>query len=255
MKKLSNKEYKLYPIIVFAGLVMIWEFVVVAGIVERFMLPSPTDIVKTLASEFPILAGHTVVTLFEALSGLVIGVVLGSVAALLMDRFPRFKASVYPLIILTQTVPTVAIAPLLVLWLGYEMMPKIVLITLTTFFPIAIGLYGGFQSVDKDYVDLLKSMNAREVDVYKYLKIPSALPEFFSGIRISTAYALVAAVISEWLGGFSGLGVYMTRVRKSYSFDKMFAVIIVISVLSLLMMKFVNILERKIIIREEEDEN
>lgn len=147
-----------------------------------------------------------------------------------------------PLLVVTQTIPTIAIAPLLVLWMGFGMEPKITLVVITTFFPIAVGLLDGFKSADPDAVALLRSMNATRLQIFRHVKIAAALPYFFSGLRISASYAVVAAVISEWLGGFEGLGVYMTRVRKAYAFDKMFAVILLIVIVSLLLMMLVNLI-------------
>jgi ABC-type nitrate/sulfonate/bicarbonate transport system permease component len=138
----------------------------------------------------------------------------------------------------------VAIAPLLVLWFGYGLAPKVILIVLTTFFPVAVSLVAGFRSVDLDMIDLMRTMGASDLQIFWQVKLPGALDQFFSGLRISATYAIVGAVISEWLGGFSGLGVYMTRVRKSFAYDRMFAVIILISVLSLALMKAVDLLER-----------
>ena len=138
-----------------------------------------------------------------------------------------------------------AIAPLLVLWFGYEMTPKVILIVITTFFPITVGLQDGFRSADQDAVNLLRSMGAGRFQIFCYIKFPGALGQFFSSLRISASYAVVGAVISEWLGGFSGLGVYMTRVKKAYSFDKMFAVIFLISAISLVLMWGVELLQKK----------
>jgi len=149
-----------------------------------------------------------------------------------------------PLLVVTQTIPTIAIAPLLVLWMGFGMEPKITLVVITTFFPVAVGLLDGFKSVDPDAVALLRSMNATRGQIFRHVKLPAALPFFFSGLRISASYAVVGAVISEWLGGFEGLGVYMTRVRKAYAFDKMFAVILLIVIVSLLLMELVNIIKK-----------
>jgi ABC-type nitrate/sulfonate/bicarbonate transport system permease component len=146
-------------------------------------------------------------------------------------------------LLLTQTMPTIAIAPLLVLWMGYGAAPKIALVFLTCFFPLTVALLGGLSQADRDAVKLLQSMGARKAQVYRYIKLPQAVPAFFSGLRISASYAIVGALISEWLGGKAGLGVYMTRVRKSYSFDRMFAVILLTSALSLCLMKLVSFLE------------
>ena len=165
--------------------------------------------------------------------------------AVLMDQFEKLYQAFYPIVILTQTVPTVAIAPLLVLWFGYEMTPKIILIVITTFFPITVGLLNGFKASDKDSISLLRAMGANRWQIFWHIKLPGAMSQFFAGLRISASYAVVGAVISEWLGGFGGLGVYMTRVKKAYSFDKMFAVIFLISIISLLLMKGVDLLQQK----------
>ena len=145
---------------------------------------------------------------------------------------------------MTQTIPTVAIAPLLVLWMGFGMAPKVTLVALTTFFPIAVSLLEGYASTDKAAADLLRSMGASRWQIFRHLEFPTALSYFFSGLRVSVSYAVVGAVISEWLGGFEGLGVYMTRVRKAYAFDRMFAVILFIVVVSLLLMALVTLLRR-----------
>jgi ABC-type nitrate/sulfonate/bicarbonate transport system permease component len=145
----------------------------------------------------------------------------------------------------------VAIAPLLVLWFGYEMLPKIILIVIATFFPITIGVLEGFRSADRDTINLLRSMGAGKWQIFCYIKLPGAMGQFFASLRISAAYSVVGAVISEWLGGFSGLGVYMTRVKKAFSFDKMFAVIFLISFISLLLMKLVDYLQMKCMPWEE----
>lgn len=216
-----------------------------AGMVPGYMLPSPVQVVKAFISEFPLLMENSRVTLLEAAAGLLCGVAFGFVMAVLMDRFDKLYKAFYPLIVITQTVPTVAIAPLLVLWFGYEMLPKVILIVIVTFFPITIGLLEGFRSADKDMMNLLRSMGAGRLQIFRYIKMPGAMSRFFASLRISASYSVVGAVISEWLGGFSGLGVYMTRVKKAFAFDKMFAVIFLISIISLLLMKLVDILQKK----------
>ncbi len=207
------------------ALLAIWQLVCSAGLVPPFMLPSPIRVVQALAGDWPLLVGHAATSLAEAGLGLAAGVALGFIAALAMDRFDLLYRAFYPIVVLTQTIPTVAIAPLLVLWFGYGMLPKVVLIVVATFFPITVGMLEGLRSIDPDEIDLMRAMGATRLQILRHVKLPAAMPQFFSGLKISAAYAIVGAVIAEWLGGFSGLGVYMTRVRKAYSFDKMFAVI------------------------------
>ncbi len=225
-------------------LVALWQAVCSLGLVPAFMLPTPVAVVRALVGDWPLLMTHAATSLAEAGAGLVAGVALGAAAALAMDRFALLYRALYPLVVLTQTIPSVAIAPLLVLWFGYGMLPKVVLIVVATFFPITVGLLEGLRSVDADQIDLMRSMGATRWQIMRHVKLPAALPHLFSGLKISAAYAIVGAVIAEWLGGFSGLGVYMTRVRKAYSFDKMFAVIFLISGLSLALMWAVEALRR-----------
>ena len=233
------------------GLLILWQGITAFGLVDRFLLPSPISVGKAFVTEFPILACHGGITLLEAFLGLFLGVATGFVIAVVMDHFNGLYRAFYPLIVLTQTVPTVAIAPLLVLWFGYGMVPKVILIILTTFFPITVGLLTGFKSVNPDAVNLLRSMGAGKMKIFRYIKLPGAMGQFFASLRISVSYAVVGAVISEWLGGFGGLGGYMTRVKKSFAFDKMFAVIFLISAVSLLLMKGVDLLSRKCMPWEE----
>ena len=190
---------------------------------------------------------NTYYTLTVAFLGVFIGIVLSFVLALVMDLYQPVYDIFYPVIILTQTIPTIAIAPLLIIWLGYYMKPKVVLVVLSTFFPITIALLNGFKAVDKDNINLIRSMGANTFQMYRYLKIPTSLSYFFSGLKVSMSYSLISAVIAEWLGGYYGLGVYMTRVKKAFALDKMFAVIFFITFLSLLLMSIIDVLEKKIV--------
>ena len=251
-RKLQNTTNKIWSVSAIAVILILWQAVCSFGLVDSFLLPSPVQVVKAFVEEFPALMEHSLVTLSEAFIGLLLGILLGFVMAVLMDQFEPLYKACYPLIVLTQTVPTVAIAPLLVLWFGYEMTPKVILIVITTFFPIAVGLLNGFKSADQDSINLLRAMGAGRWQIFRIVKLPGAMSQFFAGLRISASYAVVGAVISEWLGGFSGLGVYMTRVKKAFSFDKMFAVIFLISVISLLLMKGVDLLQKKCMPWEKE---
>ncbi len=239
------RKTNLPSVIAVAALLLLWQAVCSLGVVPRYMLPSPAQVVQAFVQELPLLFENSLITLQEAFLGLVLGVTVGFVAAVLMDGFEILYKAFYPLLILTQTIPSVAIAPLLVLWFGYEMTPKVILIVISTFFPVTVGLLEGFRSADTDAIGLLRSMGANRLQIFRYIKFPSALPQLFSGLRIAAAYSVVGAVISEWLGGFGGLGVYMTRVKKAFAFDKMFAVIFLISAISLALMALVEYMEKK----------
>ena len=243
-KKFQNITDKIAPSIIITVLLIIWQILSMVNIIPKFMLPSPFEVVKAFVLDFPLLMEHTKITLLEAFLGLGLGIILGFSVAVVMDRFEYAYKMIYPVLIISQTIPTVAIAPLLVLWLGYGILPKITLIVMTSFFPITIGLLDGFRSADKDMLNLLKTMGATSFQNFVHVKLPGSLGYFFAGLRISVSYSIIGAVVAEWLGGFSGLGVYMTRVRKSYSFDKMFAVIFLISAISLLLMYLVKKIQK-----------
>lgn len=243
-RKLPNITSKIPPIIAMAVILLGWELVSITGIVPSYMLPSPVAVVKALVGDLSTILFHAKFTLLESFYGLLIGIALAFVFATVMDRFRVMDQAFYPIMIITQTIPTIAIAPILVLWMGFGMAPKITLVVLTTFFPITIGLLDGYKSVDSDALRLMKAMGASRTQIFRHVKFPGALPHFFSGLKISASYAVVGAVVSEWLGGFNGLGVYMTRVKKAYAFDKMFAVIIFIVIISLLLLLAVNIVSR-----------
>ncbi len=243
-KKLQNIIYKISSVFAIAIILAVWQLFSTAGIVPKFMLPSPADVVIAFFSDLQLLMSHAGTTLTEAFIGLSSGIILGFFVALIMDRFQIAYRAIYPVLVITQTVPTVAIAPLLVLWLGYGILPKVTLIIITSFFPITVGLLDGFRSADKDALNLMKAMGANRMQRFIHIKLPSSMSHFFAGLRISVSYSVIGAVVAEWLGGFTGLGVYMTRVRKSYSYDKMFAVIFFISLISLLLMSGVTLLQK-----------
>ena len=236
---IPNKTAPIISLLVLGGL---WLFVSEGKIVPSYMLPSPIEVAGAFVTDFSILMSHSAVTLQEALYGLLIGTALGFILAVLMDRFDFLYKALYPILVITQTIPTIAIAPLLVLWMGFSMAPKITLVVLTTFFPIAISLLDGFRSADEDSIRLIRSMGGGNFKIFRHIKLPGAMEQFFSGLKVSASYSVVGAVISEWLGGFEGLGVYMTRVKKAYAFDKMFAVIILVSLVSLALMGAVALL-------------
>lgn len=242
-KKYQSITNKLAPVIAIAFIILIWFLCNNFEIVPAYMLPSPYDVAKAFADNFTVMLKQAAVTLQEAIYGLGIGIVLAFIVAALMDRFSFLKKAIYPILVITQTIPTIAIAPLLVLWMGFGMAPKITLVVITTFFPISIGLLNGFENADRDEINMMRSMGANRLQIFRHIKLPSAADAFFSGLKISASYAIVGAVISEWLGGFEGLGVYMTRVKKAYAFDKMFAVIVFISAISLLLIAIVSLIQ------------
>ncbi|WP_413772373.1 ABC transporter permease [Psychrobacter sp. FDAARGOS_221] len=228
-------------------ILLIWQLCVQFGLIPDYLLPSPLQIVQAFIEDFPLLMQHSKYTLATAVIGTTIGLLISFVLSICMDLSKTVKELIYPVILLNQTIPTIAIAPLLIIWLGYGITPKVVLVILAVFFPITIALIDGYQSVSREHLNLFKSMKASKYQLYRHLKIPSAMGSFFTGLKVALSYALISAVIAEWLGGYHGLGVYMTRVRKSYDLDSMFAVIFLISFLTILLIGLVKWLEKKVL--------
>ena len=241
----KTTQLNIVPVVVIIMLLVIWQIACTFRWVPGYMLPSPIEVIKAFVSDFPLLMSHARVTLLEACLGLFGGIALGFICAVLMDVFPVVKKGLYPLLVISQTIPPVAIAPLLILWFSYGIAPKVILVVMVSFFPMAVGLYDGLTSVDEDMIKLMHSMRASKLQIFVYVKFPAALTQFFSGVRMAAAYSVVGAVISVWLGGFYGLGVYMTRVKKSMAYDKMFAVIFFVSAISLLLMALVSAIQKK----------
>lgn len=251
MKKFQNIIYKNISVVTIFLIILLWWGISYTQIVPDFMLPSPKDVVLAFFTDFKLICGHLFFTLFEAITGLLLSVVFSFILAIFMDRYNIFYKAIYPLLVISQTIPVIAIAPIIVLWFGFGVMPKIILIFSTCFFPMTISIFTGFNTIDKDMLKLIQSMDTSYIKTLCFVKIPLSLKNFFSGFKISATYAIVGAVVAEWLGGEKGIGVYMTRVKKAYAFDKMFASIITVSIVSLLLVWFVKYLENKIIYWKE----
>ena len=247
MIKLANLINKYAATISMLCLIIIWQGAGNLGLLPKYIIPTPIEIVKAFIKNYELLIFHSKITLLEAIIGLFLGIVIAWLLALIMDSIPIFNKSIYPLLVLTQTIPTIAIAPILVLWLGYGLTPKIVLIVLTTTFPIVVSILDGFRNCDKDMITLLQLMNASKLQILWHVKIPTSLSYFYAGLRVSVSYAFIAAVVAEWLGGFEGLGVYMIKAKKLFEYDTMFAIIILVSIISLLSIELVKLSEKKFI--------
>lgn len=244
MKKSENIGSKLAPIIFVVLLLIIWQVVVTAGGIQKYIMPAPTDVIKVLVTEFKTMMPHILATLYEGMVGFLIAIVLSIILAIIMDRFSLVKKALYPVLVISQTIPTVALAPLFIIWFGFGALPKIIVVVIVCFFPIVISIVDGLEGVDKDLINHFKLMGASKLKVFLHLKLPYGMINFFSGMRIAATYSIMGAVIGEWLGGDKGLGVYMTRARSAYALDKMFAAIVIIVVISMAIFLLVSLMEK-----------
>ncbi len=232
------------PAVLVAVLLCAWEISVRALGTPAYILPPPSAIVDAFGEVRPLLGAHIVTTGTEALVGIGVGAVLGVALAVAVWALPIFRRLAYPLLVASQTVPMVVLAPLLVLWFGFGLTPKVVVVALITVFPVAISTVQGLAATDEEQIDLLRSMGADRRDVLRLVLVPSATPAFFAGLRIASAYAIAGAVIGEWVGASSGLGLFLTRSQASFRVDRVFVGVAVITVLSVALFGVVDVLAR-----------
>ncbi len=233
------------PAVFLLAIAALVEIMARAGRVKSFILPAPSAVLRALVTGFPEMRPHLAETLWVCAAGLLLSIAAAMLIAVLMDSIRLLRDMLYPLIVASQTIPIMVITPIIILLMGYGVAPRLLVVVLVCFFPIAISMYAGLQSVDPDMIILMKSLNARKGQIFRHVKFPSSLPALFSGIRISAAYCVMAAVIAEWQGSNTGLGVYMMRVRRSYAYDKMFAAIVLIVAASLLFFLLAALAEKR----------
>lgn len=243
MKKWGNIRDKLIPLFFIVFLMVLWQFIVSRGLIARYILPSPWDVLIVCVRILPDIKEHIYTTLQEALTGLIVAIILSVMLAVIMDNFVIIRKAVQPLLVVSQTVPVMILAPLFAMWFGFGIFPKIMVVILVCFFPIVVSLSEGLNSLDRDFLNLMKSMKANRWQIFYLAKFPSSLNNFFSGLKIAATYSIIGAVIGEWMGGKSGLGVYMTRVRQSFALDKVFATILIIIVLSIVLFKIIELIQ------------
>lgn len=247
MKRFRNTGNPIYPSMAFIAFVIIWEFVVKSKDIKEYILPAPSAILSEFIKSGNLLLSHSLTTISETVLGFILGVLLAVLLSLIMSSFRIVRNIFYPFMILSQTVPIIVIAPLITIWFGIGIISKLLICVLVVFFPVALNLTEGLNSYDKDLEELLKCMNASNIQIFTKVKLPSALVHFFSGLKLAATYAVMGAVMSEWTGAQSGLGIFLTRSMKSFKTAAMFADIVIISLFSILLFIFISIIEKKTI--------
>ena len=223
----------LRPPLLILSLITLWQLVVLGTGVPPYILPGPLPVARALVAHLPVLAPHLATTVIEILLGLVLGTLLGSVAALTMILSPLLKRWLLPVLVISQAIPVFALAPILVLWLGYGMASKVAMAVLIIFFPVTASLYAGMRRTDHDLLDLARIMGASPAGVLRHIVLPSALPAFAAGLRVAAAVAPIGAVIGEWVGSSEGLGFYMLHANARMQVDLMFAALTLLATASL----------------------
>lgn len=232
------------PLLLIALLVLIWEVTAARSGLSAFVLPTPAQVLQAGWETRGLLARGLGATLLETAVGLAAALVLGVALAAAMDFSPLLRRALYPLLVVSQTVQILAIAPLLIIWFGFGLLPKIIIVVLICFFPLAVSTADGLASADPDYIALLRSMGASRAQTWRIVRVPAALPSFFSGLRVAVTYSVVGATIGEWVGGTEGLGLYLLRSKNALATDQVFVAIVVTSGVSIGLYALVLLIER-----------
>ena len=232
------------PLMILAGAIAGWQIYVEVSGISPVTLPSPWRVAREGVEHTAVLWRHARATLKETGAGFSVSIAMALILGTLIDFSPPLRRGLYPLLVASQTIPVIAIAPLLIIWFGFGLAPKIIVITLYTFFPIVVAFAAGLAAAEPESLDLLRTFGASRLQVYRYLKIPASLPSLFTGLRIGATYAIVGAIFGEWAGSVEGLGYYMQVSRNAFRTDLVFAAVAVTAVLSLALFLAVVLIER-----------
>lgn len=235
------------PALLASSLVGLWELLVRLLAVPRWLLPPPSAILYEVGRSKALLLRHTVVTLEEVVVGLGVSAAVGIGLALAIAYWRTVARAIYPIVVASQTIPIVALAPLLLVWVGYDLRPKVIVVALITFFPIVVNMVDGLRAVDPDMTNMLRSLGASRRQVFLKVHVPSSLPYLFSGLKVAAAVSVIGAVIGEWVGSSSGLGYLMVQAAPRFQTALVFAAIMVLSVMGVALFLGVAALERALL--------
>jgi len=234
------------PLLLLAAAIGVWELVVRAADVPDYLFPAPSAVASALHADAGLLARATLVTAREVLLGYLLAVALGLGLAILLHFSAALRRALLPILVLSQTVPTVVIAPILAIVLGYGIGPKLVVIAIVCFFPIVVNAVDGLRSADAELVRMMRTLDASRGSIFRRVELPGALPSIFSGARIAATYAAVGAVFGEWAGSSSGLGFVMLQAQPSLATARIFAAVLILSAIALGLYGLVSLAERLI---------
>ena len=239
-------------LVIITGLVTIWQIIVWVTAAPPFIIPAPLEVAIALVANFSLIGFHASVTIVEIVAGLLLGCSIGIGSAWLILQFQPVRAWFLPILVASQALPVFAIAPVLMLWLGFGMASKIAMATLIIYFPVTAALYDGLRNTDASWIDMARIMGASKHTVLKFIRLPAALPSLGSGLRIAAAVAPIGAVVGEWVGSSSGLGYLMLHANARSQIDLMFAALIVLAGFAVLLYFSIDLLIKKTVFWQTE---
>lgn len=232
------------PILLMFFILAMWELLVRVLGIQTFVLPTPTQIVTTIFTDSAMIFKHLQVTLFEIACGYLLAVVVGFAVSIATVYSLAFRRGALPLIVAAQTIPVIAIAPILVIWFGYNALPRIIITALVAFFPLTISFVTGLQSVTPDFIAFFRSLKASEFQIFLKLRLPAGLPSIFAGLKVATTLAVVGATISEWVGASEGIGYLIAQDTAQINTTRVFASLVVLGVFGMGFFAAVSLAER-----------
>lgn len=230
-----------------ASAFVVWELYVHLSGISPLMLPAPSRVLDQMWLNRGILWNNTIPTLHATLAGFALSLSVAFSLSVVLDFMPRLRRALFPIFVVSQTLPLVAIAPLVVLWFGFDLTPKVLLVALVTFFPMLVALVDGYAATDPEIEDVLRAMGANRRTVFRTARLPSAMPYFFAGLRISITYAVVAAIFAEYVGARAGLGIVILNAKNSFRPDLVLAAVVISSALTLVLFALTAMLQRVVL--------
>ena len=243
------------PLALLAAAIGIWELVVRVAHVPDYLFPAPTAVVSSLVSDAGLLGRATLVTVREIVLGYLLAVAVAVAIAVVLHFSAALRRALLPILVLSQTVPTVVLAPILAILLGYGIASKLVVVGIVCFFPIVVNAVDGLRSADPELVRMMRTLHGDTLAIFRRVELPGALPAMFSGARIAATYAAVGAVFGEWAGSSSGLGFVILQAQPALDTARIFAAVLILSALALALYALVSLGERVLVPWQPEARN
>ena len=233
-----------WPLLLVIGIVALWDLAIRFFHVPAYLVPTPLQVMGQMVAEWPMLLRESLPTLYATVGGFAASVVIGVPLAMLIAWSPTIEGFLYPLLVFSQSIPKVAIAPLFVVWFGFGLLPKVIVAFLLGFFPIVVSTVMGFKSIEPEMIDLARSMGSTPLKVFLKIRLPNALPSIFSAMKVSITLAVVGAVVGEFVGSNAGIGYVLQRANGNLDLPLMFAALVVLSLIGVLLFMVVEVVER-----------
>lgn len=246
LKKLINAPW-LRPLILMLVLVVLWDLAIRIFQIPQYLIPKPWAVLEQMWLEGPMLLSESLVTTYATLGGFFLSIIFGIPIAMLIAYSKTVESYVYPLLVFSQSIPKIAIAPLFVVWFGFGIIPKIISAFLLGFFPVVVSTVMGFKSLEIDMIDLARSMGASRWSMFWRISLPHALPSIFGGLKVCITLAVVGAVVGEFVGSNSGIGYVLQKANGNFDLPLMFAGLVVLSLIGVILFVLIDIVERLMI--------